>query len=611
MFKKSFWVKLIVLFFGLSLLASCGSSGSSAPPPPSQGLMLLVIAPSYANIYVGNTQQFTATGWYLDGTQKDLTQYATWTSSNTSYATVNNKGLATGVAAGSPTITATYGGYSEYAYLYVTTNNTVATLTSISVMPTNSSIAVGTTQQLTATGHYSDGSTQDLTTQVTWSSTDTTKVTINSTGLAYGVTTGSSTITATLAGISGSTLVTAKLLTQVSVTPTNSSIVVGTSLQFMAIGTFSDGSTQDLTTQVTWSSSDTTKATINSTGLAYSVGVGSPTITATLAGISGSATVMTYSVQAVSLATNDIIYDSARGKIYASIPGSAGSLGNTITSIDPVSGATITSVYVGSEPGKLAISDDDQFLYVALNGSAAVRRVTLSTMTPDIQFSLGSDSFNGPKYAEDMVVLPGYPHSVAVSTEFLGVSPSFAGVAVYDDSVQRSVTIDQFITTGHCIDAITSSGTATMLYGYNNETTEYGFYRMNINSSGISIADETGSLISGFGIDIAFGGGLVYATTGQVVNPSGTTPILTGTFSGVSFAKAVAPDSILGKTFFLFDGSPYTVSAFDQSTFRPLGSLSIQGNSGTSSSLIRWGTNGLAFRTNGAQLFLIESSLVQ
>ncbi len=400
-------------------------------------------------------------------------------------------------------------------------------------------------------------------------------------------------------------------LTSITVTPANPSIAVGATQQFIATGHYSDGSTQDLTNQVTWMSSDIAKATINSTGLSYGVAIGSSTITATSGSISGWTSLTINNDQTVSLATNDIIYDPTRGKIYASVPGRAGSLGNTIASIDPISGATVTSVYVGSEPGKLALSGDGQFLYVALNGVAAVRRVTLDTMTPDIQFSLGSDSFFGPRYAEDLVVLPGYPHSVAVSTKYLGVSPRFAGVAIYDDGVQRSVTVPGFSGTGHCINAITASATASTLYGYNNETTEYGFYRMNINASGISIADETSSLITGFGVDIAFGGGLVYATTGQVVDPSGTTPVLTGTFPGVSYAKAVTPDTVLGKTFFLFDGSPYTVSAYDQMTFRSLGSFTVQGNSGTSSSLIRWGTNGLAFRTSADQIFLIKSSLVQ
>ena len=85
---------------------------------------------------------------------------------------------------------------------------TAATLQSIAVTPANPSIAKGLTQQFTATGTYSDGSTQNLTTQVTWASATTSVATITSGGLATGVATGTSTISATLGGITGSTVLT-------------------------------------------------------------------------------------------------------------------------------------------------------------------------------------------------------------------------------------------------------------------------------------------------------------------------------------------------------------------------------------------------------------------
>jgi hypothetical protein len=89
---------------------------------------------------------------------------------------------------------------------------TAATLVSIAVTPSSPSIALGTTQQLNATGTYSDGSTQNLTTTVTWGSLDTTIANISnangSQGLATPVATGSTTITATLGAISGSTTLT-------------------------------------------------------------------------------------------------------------------------------------------------------------------------------------------------------------------------------------------------------------------------------------------------------------------------------------------------------------------------------------------------------------------
>jgi hypothetical protein len=80
------------------------------------------------------------------------------------------------------------------------------TLVSIAVTPGNLSIANGATVQLTATGTYSDNSPQDLTTQVLWSSSDSTKATVSSTGLVTAIATGSTTLTATSSGsITGST----------------------------------------------------------------------------------------------------------------------------------------------------------------------------------------------------------------------------------------------------------------------------------------------------------------------------------------------------------------------------------------------------------------------
>jgi Domain of unknown function (DUF4082)/Bacterial Ig-like domain (group 2)/Putative Ig domain len=78
-------------------------------------------------------------------------------------------------------------------------------LTSITVTPANSSLTVGGTQQFAATGRYSDGSTQNLTSQVTWGSSNTAAATISSTGLATAVASGTTTISATLGSVSGST----------------------------------------------------------------------------------------------------------------------------------------------------------------------------------------------------------------------------------------------------------------------------------------------------------------------------------------------------------------------------------------------------------------------
>jgi hypothetical protein len=94
-------------------------------------------------------------------------------------------------------------------------------------------------------------------------------------------------------------------------------------------------------------------------------------------------------------------------------------------------------------------------------------------------FTLGADSFFGAYSVEDMAVVPGSPQVVAVSRKNTGVSPRHAGVAIYDNGIQRPIT-----TPRHTGSNVIEFGSATRLYGYNNESTEYGFRRMTVDASG-------------------------------------------------------------------------------------------------------------------------------
>ena len=248
-------------------------------------LVSIAVTPAYVSIPKGSTQQFTATGTYSDSSTQNLTSTVTWTSSNTAVATISTGGLATGAATGSATIQAISGSISGSTSLTVT-----RVLVSIAVTPANASIAKGVTQQFTATGVFSDASTANLTSLVTWSSTNTAVATIASGGLATGVAAGSTTIQAISGAIGGSTslTVTAPVLVSIAVTPATTSLATGATQQFTATGTYSDSSTQNLTSSVTWTSTNTAVATITSGGLATGVAVGSTTIQATSGSISGS-----------------------------------------------------------------------------------------------------------------------------------------------------------------------------------------------------------------------------------------------------------------------------------------------------------------------------------
>src|SRR5439155_13614968 len=116
----------------------------------------------------------------------------------------------------------------------------------------------------------------------------------------------------------------------------------------------------------------------------------------------------------VVLPANDIVINPTTGTVYASVPSSAGAGGNSITPFDPVSGSVGQPVLVGSEPNRLAISDDGQVIYVGLDGANAVRRFDTPSGTPGLQFSVGSNT-QGQFVAVDIAVAPGQPKIVAIA----------------------------------------------------------------------------------------------------------------------------------------------------------------------------------------------------
>ena len=171
-------------------------------------LVSVAVTPASSFLMPGQTQQFVASGTFSDGSTQTL-QSAIWTSSNSSVAVISNSagsaGVANALATGTSTLTATAGTVSGSASL------NVAALVSLTISPVDPSIAVNSGQQLSATGTFSDNSTQDLTTSVTWSSSNNSIATVSTApgfqGFATGVSSGAATITAAQGSIQTTTLV--------------------------------------------------------------------------------------------------------------------------------------------------------------------------------------------------------------------------------------------------------------------------------------------------------------------------------------------------------------------------------------------------------------------
>lgn len=244
----------------------------------------------------GLTTQMRASGTFSDGSVRDLTQQSLWNSSTPAVASISNlpgqTGEALGVSLGNTTISASLSGVQAQVQLQVI----ASVLQSIEVTPANGTVPVGLTQNFQATGRFSDNEIRDLTSQVAWSSGSPAQATIDSSGLALGLVSGTTTIEARLGSVRGTTplTVTPAVLQSLDVAPVNSSLPKGNRRNFSAQGNFSDGSHRDLTDEVSWASSDPTRASISNLDLhhgeAQGLALGNTTISAQRGAVQASTT---------------------------------------------------------------------------------------------------------------------------------------------------------------------------------------------------------------------------------------------------------------------------------------------------------------------------------
>jgi uncharacterized protein YjdB len=267
----------------VSALAACGSDNTPV-------LQLITVAPSAPSLAQGATQQLTATGKYSDSSTKDLTSAVTWASLDPAVATVSAGLVQANSVGGKAVITATLG--EQVGFSQVTVPGTPV-LELIAVTPTSPSLAQGATQQLTATGKYTDGSTQDLTPTVTWASLDPTVATVSG-GLVHAnsVSGGSAAITATVGEQVGFTevTVTGAVLGKIVLYPSTATVPEGAAVHLVAMGIYSDGSLRDLTSAAAWATAAGGTATAAG-GAVTGVAAGDTTVSATLGDLTASAPV--------------------------------------------------------------------------------------------------------------------------------------------------------------------------------------------------------------------------------------------------------------------------------------------------------------------------------
>jgi len=259
-----------------------GGDGVTGPPPVAS----LSVALMKSSLLIGEAT--TAVATVKDANGNVLTGRAmTWSSSDPTVATVSATGGVVGLSTGTASITAASEGRSGSATVTVT----VAPVASVSVSFGSSTIDVGATTQATATLYDANGNV--LTGRaINFSSDNTSVATVSTSGLVRGVSAGSANITATSEGRNGSATVTVISVPTASVTVslTSSTIAVGSTTQATATARDANGNVL-IGKAMTWSSDNTSVATVSTAGVVTGVSTGTANITAASEGQSGSATV--------------------------------------------------------------------------------------------------------------------------------------------------------------------------------------------------------------------------------------------------------------------------------------------------------------------------------
>ena len=315
-----------------------------------------------------------------------------------------------------------------------------------------------------------------------------------------------------------------------------------------------------------------------------------------------------FKVSALKITTNDVIYNPVTGKIYVTIPSSSGSNGNSIGIVNPSSMVLEKTVFVGSEPTIMDISDNGQYIYVGFSGSSTVRRFNAITQTADIQFPLGSDSFSGPFYAYDITVMPGNPNAIAVS-RIVNNSTGFYGVAIYDSGVARpTTTISTYPNNDSYVIRFINSST---LWGFNNHTTGYDFNKLTVDATGVKEGLNVGSLVNNFSVnDFVYDNNKtkVFFDYGSVVDLSYSTPFTIGTFTGAT--GRVTYDNIKNLACYATNTDTYTTNSaitfkrYDPNTFLLYDSQLISGYTGQIKHITLCGGGAYAFNTSDYLILL-------
>jgi len=406
---------------------------------------------------------------------------------------------------------------------------------------------------------------------------------------------------------------------RVEITPSSVSLPEGQTLQLQATA-FDQNNTPLQGIPFFWESTDPSVASVSQTGLVTALRMGTTSIS--VFGVSNRVPVTVSNVHTLSIATNDLSYDKVSGKLYASTPGIQGS----IITIDPATRVRGTPVVVGNDPSKIAISDNGQFLYVSLDNESAIRRLSLPSLTSNLVIPLGTPPPATPQEylcGKDIDVLPGNPRSIVVARARHLASSSCNFNEAYEAVVFQDGTElpNKFGGQGPAFAHLVEFGDSSALIYVLGTFSPGSLSRISVTPSGLSFLDFS-LLVNWPGRDFKYSNGRIYTASGYVLDSLTYNVVGSFTRDGnpSGGGSSVTVDPVSRKVFFVTSGandSTASIQAYDMNSLLFLGSVDIPSLGVPTvpqftryTGLVRWGSNGLAFRTSSNEVVILRSPLV-
>ena len=311
--------------------------------------------------------------------------------------------------------------------------------------------------------------------------------------------------------------------------------------------------------------------------------------------------------QQINLATNDLVYSTLDGQLYASTPASQAHPGGTLTSINPQSALVGPAHDMSGIPGTIVVSSDGTTIHAVTDGGHVVQRFDVASQATDLQFVL-PDLGQYSQLVKTIEAVPGHADQVLISRYLPPYSVPAISTAIYANGVPLPDAVGFDLGIGGP-DLSTIDPTGQHVYGYQNTVSSFDFWVLKVVPTGLVGEDffQYGSMLSGFDVNrIAVADGKLFTNGGEIIDLA--TQKWLGTFAG---GGNFLLDSEHSRLFSVADeGEGLTIRTYDLSSLDLLRVNRLVGIHGVTDSLTSWGEDLLAFRADQDRVFIVDLAIV-